>query len=276
MWQSAQYLRAGGIRQDGSGKSGISCYWTKTNRPVFRDILHDLATVVDVRAQDSDTAPTQKRRLDEDLINSQASSTSPFTAHSDQPRNIAGSKRVEQYQQSAMSPASATSETLTDTTFTTSDFDFALPVHSDELGRLPPASDFDFSAMSPTASWTPSFGPFATENPGSHPQSLGSAMQMPGAPQEHQPQPRIDPNLEAIFADLLPAATYEDAFAALTQTQPVYPHTYFTSLPYTQGPVSMPYGGEQGVYSQTQVGVENVPFEEEAPPMWDAGPGSTS
>jgi hypothetical protein len=253
--------------------------------------------------QEPNAAQTQKRRLDGDpVLTSSIDSHSPFTADLAEPRSIAGSKRVEQYhQQSALFP-----ETVP---FSSTDYDFVLPVHSDELGRLPLASDFDFSAMSSaagatnacTASWQPQppqlpqlHGPdsslYTGTNVNHHPQLGSVPLGMPQQQdtsstqqhQQHQQQQQrrgIDPNLEAIFSDLLPAATYQDAFAALMQTNP---NVFFTGA----GPLSTtPLGGrgemqpEPGLHAtvastEADTGV-GMPFDDSSL-GWDAGPGSTA
>lgn len=87
----------------------------------------------------------------------------------------------------------------------TADFDFALPVHSNELGRFPtwPTLGSTVTSTSSTVNedaWSmPGVDPFmASEGP------LGV----------DQPQPDIDPELEAIFANLFPDVGYGGTFSS--------------------------------------------------------------
>ena len=197
----------------------------------------------------------QKRRRDYESTAGPMASTSG-AAH--QPRNVAGSKRAEQYQQATLSPDASA--------FAAAGFDFALPVHSDELGRLPGATDFDFSGMSSQGPWPPMGDPaFATGQ-----QSYGASVPVGGGQQGSG----MDLDLEAIFSDLLPVSSYEDAFAALTQTAPQYPNPWFARPGPPPGPAQQQQHGS--FHPGPPIGGAAAPFAEGQPPMWDAGPGGLS
>lgn len=158
-----------------------------------RDILYDLANMGDLPLPEHDTKPSHKRSRDSEdpVITSPSSEGHTPTEGS---RSIAGSKRVENYQHHA-------SPSMMDHTT------FSLPIHSDELGRLPLHPFFDphsstSAPMHPSDAWfTDSFGPLPAPEP--------SAVQpQPPAPLANEP---MDPaTFDAIFS-MLPPASYQQA-----------------------------------------------------------------
>ena len=76
---------------------------------------------------------------------------------------------------------------------------------------------------------------------------------------------QLDPTLEAIFSDLLPVSSYEDAFAALTQTAPQYPNPLFSAT-VRPGPAqpSQAAGPADPSLAPTEA------------PMWASEPGGSS
>lgn len=216
----------------------LEARWNTAGR--FWDILHDLATFVDVPVQ-SRGQVHQKRRHDDEGTTGLA----PPSHAASEPRNFAGSKRAEHYQQSVLSPDG----TGTSSSFSTPDFDFALPVHSDELGRMPVA-EVDFSSLAAQEAWKELAG--ATFDGGA---TAGDAAQ------------GIDPTLEAIFSGLLPSSSYEDAFAALTQTAPQYPNALFVKPASAAAPVFQPV---------PSASASEAPFVASQPSAWGTETGGPS
>ncbi|GJE89787.1 fungal-specific transcription factor domain-containing protein [Phanerochaete sordida] len=223
--------------------------WNTAGR--FWDILHELATFVDVPGQKKDPLHQKRRRDDDSSAEQQVSPAA--TGEEQGHRNIAGSKRAEQYQQSALSSSPSAASP-----FAAGDFDFTLPMHSDELGRLPVGgADFDFSSLPAQDPWQSLGGPsFHASQP------FDPAAGAPG----------MDPTLEAIFSDLLPVSSYEDAFAALTQTAPQYPNPFFS------GPVHPePAPPSQPAFAPAPAGGPADPsLAAPEPPMWTSELGGSS
>lgn len=153
-------------------------------------------------------------------------------------RAYAGSRRVEQYNhhtalgadvRGGMGDTQPSSSTAGVSGFPDLDFDFALPVHSDELGRMPTiANDFDFGAAPGRGAQVSGWAGSGMGEPFSNPSAHASAPMSGFGPHSGGmgAGDGDDANLEAIFSDLLPAASYEDALAALTQRDAVYPTPY--------------------------------------------------
>ncbi|EKM58707.1 uncharacterized protein PHACADRAFT_253195 [Phanerochaete carnosa HHB-10118-sp] len=235
--------------------------WNTAGR--FWDILHDLANFVDVPGQQKDPLH-QKRRREDDGNSSSAEQDASFQA-SGAPhpsRDIAGSRRAEQYQQSALSPGATSGAPA----FSATEFDFTLPVHSDELGRLPCAGEFDFTDMSTQETWQPLEDMAFTAS-----QPFDTSMRMGSVPQGAG----TNLDLDAIFSDLLPVASYEDAFAALTQTAPQYPAPFF-ARPVQPGSSTLPSHPAFHAAPGPSAGTSGAPLAEAGPPLWGAGPGGSS
>jgi hypothetical protein len=132
-----------------------------------RDILCELATVGDLPLPQASPMSTNKRERDCDTPRSVASSESPQPMTQEEgPRVIAGSRRVnkdlsgsgqsmragQSQHQPSQQPQLPTSSTATSSRQPTqhavpSTSTYALPVYSDELGRLPLHSHVDFSTQ---------------------------------------------------------------------------------------------------------------------------------
>lgn len=106
---------------------------------MFRDILYELAHVGELPLPQRSPVPTNKRERNSDSPIStgsiDATSDSGFT---DTPRTIAGSRRV-----SAKDPSSRQRQPLSPPMQRDQ---YALPIYSDELGRLPLHGQVSFSA----------------------------------------------------------------------------------------------------------------------------------
>ncbi|EIN10102.1 hypothetical protein PUNSTDRAFT_102126 [Punctularia strigosozonata HHB-11173 SS5] len=136
------------------------------------DILRDLASVSELPLPRSSPGPTFKRERDSDepITSDSATIASSASATARQqpeaPRNIAGSRRVSNHTSAAAQPARSTSHL------------YALPVHSEDLGRIPlhptaatPSDNGSSSdAPSPLSSWYqntsgPTYGTAAPASP---------------------------------------------------------------------------------------------------------------
>jgi hypothetical protein len=146
---------------------------------VFRDILRDLASVSELPLPHNNLGPTFKRERDSDepimSENGPAASSSPLAPQPEAAtRTIAGSRRVSNHATAAAPPSRSASHL------------YALPLHSEELGRMPlhptaagSPSDAGSSsdAASPLPSWyqTPAASAYGVPAPASVPQPAHSA-----------------------------------------------------------------------------------------------------
>lgn len=187
-----------------------------------RDILHDLVTAVDP-AQQQNAPRVLKRRRDDDASQDASSAFVPYsTSHAN-----AGPR------QSALptgpSPPSA---------FPGPFYDFSPPMHRDDLpSRQPSVTDFNFGGLWQTFGAQPDVG----------------AQQSFDVPMAAEGALPVDPDLEAIFADLLPTSSYEDPFAV-----PLYPNQSFAGA-----------APEPPTYPPAQIVVEDSP-------RWFSGPPASS
>jgi hypothetical protein len=109
---------------------------------ISREVLHDLANFGDLPLPEAVIRGHKRPRGDDNYDNSAAPAAVPSvaaaglspgdTSLTNGQRNIAGSRRVSLYQTPECSPSLSDGPTV----FSPS-MDFVLPVHSDELGRLP-------------------------------------------------------------------------------------------------------------------------------------------
>lgn len=180
-----------------------------------RDILHDLVTAVDP-AQQQGAPRVLKRRRDDDAsqdISAFSTAVSPGSSHA-----TAGP------QWSAGPSSSSALPRLF--------HDFSPPTRTSD--PPPGATDFNLGGL-----W----------------QAFG-AQPDAGAQQPLMPVEGVlpvDPDLEAIFADLLPTSSYEDPFAV-----PLYPNQFFSGA-----------APEPPIYAPTQAA-------DGTPPMWYSGPPAPS
>lgn len=140
-----------------------------------------------------------------------------------------------------------------------SDFDFTLPLHSYELGSLPVWPDSAMGGVPTDTSWMLSAAEMYTSQPPMADPSTLSA--------DDQNQQLLDPELEAIFSEVMLNGSYGGPFGVLPQAhtghgsnQSLYDQgfpgrTYSDSSMFSQSPISIPVN--------TAAPLENVS------PMWD-------
>ena len=156
---------------------------------ICRDILYDLANVGNLPLPQS-PIPSHKRTRSSEASRSAATSPTPEEHSSPQLRHIAGSRRVQQYQQAS---------------HTFSPMLFSLPIHSDELGRLP-LHPF-FQPNTADGSIDPSDAP-----PPWLPQNFASMSNPPAPPVDSNisGNPIDSATLDALFR-MLPPTSYQQA-----------------------------------------------------------------
>ena len=217
-----------------------------------RDILRELATGVGVTVP-SDHLQPQKRRRDDEGIRTEPKF--PSGPSNSQPRAVAGSKRAEQYHQSTLSSLDNIRTTDDLSNFFGADFEFSLPVHSEDLGRIPVASglaDFDLSSAGPSDWSIPLESSTFNGNTLSH---LGTSI----APEGLQPN-----GLDAIFNGLVPGS-YEDAFAAFTQSSPTFAQQLFADV----GSVDPVFSRHGPLHSASTNFVDGQSFAHDTPQLWN-------
>lgn len=149
-------------------------------------------------------------------------------------------------------------------------FDFSLPVYSDELGRLPiwPNGYADVTSGSYAGNVWPSFPQPSSSSSLAYPSDTNL-----GSPQDSatnvladidQPQFQLDPELEAIFSELLPDGSYGSPFAmasSSSQTGTSYAaHPAFYGQVFGGGSNSSGGGMESSVFVQDAfVGSSSIP-----------------
>lgn len=182
-----------------------------------RDILNDIVEAMN-RPKAASGPPSQRRqkRRHEDskekLRAEGGFEESPFTATGSQPPS-SWNQTSTQYPVSAADNATTTLHA--GSIFPQSAFDFTLPLQSDELGRLPIWSDAGIDSSTSTsgeAMW-----PFFASDPIASLGTLANTMF-----QDDGQQPHMDPDLEAIFADLIPDAAWN--YTPGMVSQPAIPH----------------------------------------------------
>ena len=178
------------------------------------------------------TRMSQKRaRSSDDLAVPSPSSAS--TLHMDEARPIAGTRRVQQYQRHA-----ATSSTP-DPPSAPAGPAFSLPLHSDELGRLP-MHPFFAPGSSTGSSSTVGSPQLVHSGPSWFPTSFGT---IPGPPSQLASPAGVDPRvpgepldaaaIEAIFSMFPPASYQPGEVPSTSQTQspgPSYPQNLTSVL----------------------------------------------
>ncbi len=206
-------MYAGGIRRVGFGESynkllpfHISDLSGLTG--IHRDVLHDLASVGDLPLPKRDPQISQKRPRNSDesettSVNVPRASTSTLS-DLDTSREVAGSRRVQQYQQQAEVNSST----------------FTLPMHTDELGRLPLHPFFGFASDEPTTSSAGSGACFPTSfdvlaSPSSSVAPVPNHSSMAPSTCGQVSASTLDPTLEALFS-MVPPASYEQAITTPT------------------------------------------------------------
>lgn len=115
----------------------------------IRDVLHDLAETGDLPLPPSSS---HKRHRDSEDYASPAS-TSSDTSHAAEPRHFAGTRRAQAFQEAHQVPPVDTSSSSDASVFELPS-DFALPMYSEELSRMPQGMEdslawgqYDMSAM---------------------------------------------------------------------------------------------------------------------------------
>lgn len=176
------------------------------------DILYNLANVGDLPLPEPNVRASQKRTRSSDDVMEPFSTSADGVAAVTEARQIAGTRRVQQYQQSTSSSSGLGAFS------TLGDFEYPLPIHSDELGRIPlhPFLDSSMSAnlnvassssqqpIQAEAAWLPdSFG--AIPDPFSQPGFLPTGARAPSGPLDAA-------SFETIFS-MLPPVSYQPAEA---------------------------------------------------------------
>ena len=197
-----------------------------------RDILNDIVEAMS-RPKAASGPPSQrpqKRRHDDSEEKLRAEGgfeESPFTTSGSQPASGSASRwNTPSTQYAAGTSDNPASTSHTAPTFPQSSFDFTLPLHSDELGRLPVWSDEGVDS-SMTASGE---GTWASLSPDPI-TGLGTLANTVG--HDGGPQLQMDPDLEAIFAGLIPDASWNHAFGVMPQ--PDFPQSTHTQGATTAG-----------------------------------------
>ena len=212
-------------------------------------MLRELMCVIDPGQHDS--APLKRRRDDDPALeNNTACSALPTHVH--QAFDSAHSNGAADLQHCL--PAAAPTSTAS---FPQADFNFVLPLHTDDLGRLPNGASFDGSNF-----WQPA---------GAHSEAGGQQIFNPSAlAGGSYPS---DPELEALFADLLPAPLYENPFATMAPIIPQHVNYVFNDV--AAGAVSAQSGcpANNGMPRLcTHPGAVMDPQLGEAPPsLWNIG-----
>lgn len=175
------------------------------------DILYSLVNIGHLPLPERTSR--KRARISEDAAEPISSSDSATS--SDDIRRIAGTRRVQHYQQHASANVDATSQAFS----VPGDFTDSLPIHSDELGRLPLYPFFDestgASANVPSEPLYPHVVPQATWSPSSFSVVPGPSTQpafLPAAP-HLAGEPLDAASFEAIFSMLRPAS-YQPAEAS--------------------------------------------------------------
>lgn len=180
------------------------------------DILYNLANVGDLPLPEPNVRASQKRtRSSDDAMEPLPPSPDGITSVNEA-RQIAGTRRVQQYQQHTSSSSGLGSFADAE------NFDYPLPIHGDELGRLPLHSFFDpnTSANVASSAWLPE--PFVAIPGSSQPGSFPAGARALGGSLDAA-------SLEAIFS-MLPPVSYQPAEAPDAQSAVLpYPQT-LTSL----------------------------------------------
>jgi len=141
------------------------------------DVLCELASAGDFPLPQQSPPSNNKRERDADSPFSMTASSSSSPGVADAPRAMAGSRRVESKVPSATKPTTTKPQSNVPSTF-------SLPMHSDELARLPLHGQVQFSNQNNPTLGTDSFWFSASENTAtslqaqSHPNAVSSAPAM--------------------------------------------------------------------------------------------------
>ncbi len=141
----------------------------------------------------------RSRDDDKDIPSPSSSDASSLGAvHPGEPRNVAGSKRVQQYQHASFSPPFLDPYDV-DTSVGDASGQRSLPTHGDDLARMwsLPASNFPLAQACPANS---------TAIP-------------------------LDPSLDAVFSDTIPPELYEQLLRSLDGTPSPIPFQQFVNVP---------------------------------------------
>lgn len=184
-----------------------------------RDILHDLLSVINRSAKPSKQDERPQKRPREDLADVLSDTTSTESAsisvhsHDNRNGNGLGHQPLECLPGARICPDVNYASSVEPSSFPQSAFDFALPVHSEELGRLPvwQHPDACMASEPETYGFTWSTSSNDTQSGGQYP-VFDSSTFLGADPS----QPGFDPELEAIFAGVLPDASFSDPYASLT------------------------------------------------------------
>lgn len=240
------------------------CRWFTAGR--VWDILYILANVGDLPLPEPSVRMSQKRTRSAE----ETAKLSPSNdiAPANEARQVAGTRRVQQYQQHTSSSSSSGSFSVPE------HFDHPLPIHSDELGRLPLYPFFDTSMGARPNTTLPSYPQPVQGGPQWFPSSF-SAMPgpsfQPASSQDTRGTGELDTaSLEAIF-NMLPPASYPPAEV------PSAPVPQGAELPYIQNIAAMMNGNMGNMMPQTHTTGAQEPvaqngFENGALAMWSDAP----
>ncbi|CCM00118.1 uncharacterized protein FIBRA_02145 [Fibroporia radiculosa] len=234
------------------------------------DVLYELASVGDLPLPQN-TPPSHKRDRDADSPRSATSTQSipstPAAASDHTHRVIAGSRRVSKDVPATglfghhMHPAAMSSpETYTADALSAGNFD--LPIHSDELGRLPLHPGYPIG-HTPSESSMGSGSWFASPAPS------GSVSTMPVTPQAGPSTAGLDPGLASMFAMHNPGV-YDSIFS----TMPSPPDVHAYQAPPVGSHMQQPQPMHDPLASLTGVQGGQGSFTDNTLAMWSNAPSN--
>lgn len=250
--------------------------------------MYELASMGDLPLPQASPPAGHKRERDTDSPEATSPSTPSSSGHTgspsvEEPRNIAGSRRVshsQHHHQHSVQPYSPVTPAPSNGGFTPISLpmtgaDFALPVHSDELGRLPlyptATGTLDPAMASGSTGWFSDFGTLPL--PAGGPQTAAPPGQLapPDVPMQVNGQPAemdsvfssivYDQVLSNLSASLAPAATAPMQYPAAVdpQRQPL-PTENFEQMMFELGgdaaTVMYPDNGTLSMWSNAPAGFE--------------------
>lgn len=249
----------------------------------FRDIMYELASMGDLPLPQASPPATNKRERDSEDPSEAASPSTPSSGSastpSDEPRHIAGSKRVSHSQQqqqqfqpppqhqqqySPILPGSSGGDAFVPVRPRTTLGDtFSLPVHTDELGRLPLHPTADPALAYGNTGWASDFGPLPPAPPPNGPPNITMQQMAPPdvnmAPQTMSMDPMFssmvyDQVISNLSASLAPAAMMPQHYPSSVDPQraPLPSENFeqiMQSLGSDAGSVIMPDYAENGALS---------------------------
>lgn len=229
------------------------------------DILYNLANVGDLPLPAREVRMSQKRTRSSDDA-AEPLTSSDGTPPADEARRMAGTRRVQQYQQHASTHSGSEPFAVP------GDASYSLPVHSDELGRLPLHPFFGMgsgSGMWPPlvqdGSWLPgSFGAI----PG--PSSASASVLAPAPAGEPAPYAPLDAaSFETIFS-MFPPASYQTALGPSQDAGEPFAQSLTSVLSENLGHM-IAQEGALGGQEPPAAGVQNS-LEDGALAMWSDAP----